>query len=46
MEGAVEVVLEDVGSEWMVVEEAGIGDVGHSTWEGVEATWRFIIAHL
>ena len=46
MEGAVEVVLEDVGSEWMVVEEAGIGDVGHWSWEWVEATWRFIISHL
>ena len=46
MEGAVEVVFEDVGSEWMAVEEAGIGDVGHWTWEWVEATWRLIIAHL
>ena len=34
------------GVNGLAVEEAGIGDVGHWTWEWVEATWRFIIAHL
>lgn len=41
VEGVAEVALEDVGSGWMVVEEAGISDVGHWTW----GSWWMATCH-